>query len=107
MKAINEGRKRYNTGKPCKRGHLADRFTATMNCIRCIKEYRLATNRRINQNNLLESMGYVDVTVKVKPQDVQFIRDIAEMTHTGREEHLKLVGDYCRALGMAMQFDGI
>ena len=26
---------RYNTGKPCKHGHVADRFTSTANCVVC------------------------------------------------------------------------
>ena len=33
--AINENFPRYFTGKPCKRGHLAERYTSTGMCINC------------------------------------------------------------------------
>lgn len=31
------GLKFYNTGKPCKHGHLSDRYTSTAICIECVK----------------------------------------------------------------------
>lgn len=34
-KALNL--KFYNTGKPCKHGHLSDRYTSTAVCVECIK----------------------------------------------------------------------
>jgi len=34
--AIEQGLKRYFTGKPCKRGHISERFVSTCNCIECI-----------------------------------------------------------------------
>lgn len=33
-----EGLSRYFTGKPCKRGHVAERYTRTGNCIQCDNE---------------------------------------------------------------------
>lgn len=32
-----QGLKFYNTGKPCKHGHLSDRYTSTAICIECVK----------------------------------------------------------------------
>jgi hypothetical protein len=32
-----QGLKFYNTGKPCKHGHLSDRYTSTAICLECIK----------------------------------------------------------------------
>lgn len=29
------GLQKYNTGKPCKRGHVADRYTASSHCVEC------------------------------------------------------------------------
>ena len=31
------GLKFYNTGKPCKHGHLSDRYTSTSICLECVK----------------------------------------------------------------------
>src|SRR6476660_7640656 len=33
--ARTQGLKRYFTGKPCKRGHLAERYTAKAVCVAC------------------------------------------------------------------------
>lgn len=33
--AIASGRQTYFTGKPCKRGHISDRFTSTHTCVEC------------------------------------------------------------------------
>ena len=32
-----QGLKFYNTGKPCKHGHLSDRYTSTGICVECVK----------------------------------------------------------------------
>ena len=32
------GYKRYFTGKPCKRGHVSERYTNSKHCIQCLKE---------------------------------------------------------------------
>jgi hypothetical protein len=36
--AIEEGLPRYFTGKPCKRGHLSERYVKTYHCVECGKE---------------------------------------------------------------------
>lgn len=36
--AIKRGLDKYNTNKPCKRGHLSDRYTSSGACIRCLRE---------------------------------------------------------------------
>lgn len=40
--AKHSGLKKYNTGKPCLRGHLADRYTSTGQCLSCITSHSLA-----------------------------------------------------------------
>jgi hypothetical protein len=40
--AIALGLKRYNTGKPCKHGHVADRLVSTRTCITCLYGMRRA-----------------------------------------------------------------
>ena len=36
QEAINAGLKKYNTGEPCKNGHLADRYVQSGGCQECI-----------------------------------------------------------------------
>ena len=36
--ALQDSLLKYNTGKPCKRGHMADRYTKTCICVECAKE---------------------------------------------------------------------
>ncbi len=44
--AIAAGLTRYNTDKPCGKGHLADRLVSTHQCIECAKTNTLAWNER-------------------------------------------------------------
>lgn len=37
--AIAVRQRRYNTGKPCQRGHLSDRYTTSGQCVECAKEH--------------------------------------------------------------------
>jgi hypothetical protein len=39
--AKSSGLTRYFTGKPCKHGHLAERFTNTGHCVMCVKAWAL------------------------------------------------------------------
>ena len=34
--------RRFNTGKPCVRGHIADRYTTSGQCVECAKEHSRA-----------------------------------------------------------------
>lgn len=45
--AAENGKKLYATGRPCKRGHLAERYVSTGNCVDCIKE----SNERFRPKN--------------------------------------------------------
>lgn len=35
--ARRAGEKRYNTGKPCRFGHMSDRYTNSTRCVECVK----------------------------------------------------------------------
>ena len=104
--AIRDGNKRYTTGKPCKHGHYADRFTITMNCVVCVKNYRKVTTQRLNQAKHDHAMGYIEVTVSTPAINAQCIRDITKMINGGHMLQLKLLGDYARAIGMSLEIDG-
>ncbi len=49
VEAARLGLSRYNTGKPCMRGHQSDRYTATGQCVECQRLYIK------NYNNKLKS----------------------------------------------------
>jgi len=36
QQAIDSGLKRYYTGEPCKKGHVAERFTSSSGCVECV-----------------------------------------------------------------------
>jgi hypothetical protein len=61
--AKNRGDVRYFTGKPCKNGHVAERYTSTGRCVDCHKEYYSgnshwndlkASHKRINKAKYAE-----------------------------------------------------
>lgn len=47
--AALQGAKRYSNGKPCKRGHMSERWTSTGGCVEC-------TTRRIIQPNAVRDI---------------------------------------------------
>lgn len=48
--AIEEGLTRYFTGKPCKRGHIAERSTNDSTCVQCIAEvYRSKKPKKLRK----------------------------------------------------------
>ena len=66
-KAAREiGAVRYNTGKPCARGHLADRYTKSSICVQCSKESQQARRNktpgkeanRLSQRELRQNVFY-------------------------------------------------
>jgi hypothetical protein len=38
--AIKAKRTKYYTGKPCKHGHVAERYTIMGTCVECLKAHR-------------------------------------------------------------------
>ncbi len=41
--ALSAGAPFYNTGKPCKHGHVADRYSSNAMCVDCLRKQRNAT----------------------------------------------------------------
>jgi len=58
QKAVENNEITYFTGKPCKRGHIAARFTLTSNCKQCQQDYAKEHQTRLHLKknfNLTES----------------------------------------------------
>lgn len=51
--ALEKGTVRYFTGRPCKHGHIAPRFTSSKNCEKCVQ----IRNRRRTRNNYWADYG--------------------------------------------------
>lgn len=64
--------KRYNNGKPCPHGHLAERFTSTGRCIICSAEDRIKYHQ---QNNEVETKKRRDRYLLNKAAENQHSRD--------------------------------
>lgn len=65
--AAQAGSKHYFTGKPCSRGHVAQRFTSIGSCIECVREnamrnYVHTTSRRRSYSDLA---GFIAASVDV------------------------------------------
>ena len=43
--ALEEGRNSYFTGRPCKRGHVAERFTSSWLCVECSRDHHYHNDR--------------------------------------------------------------
>lgn len=43
--ALNAGLQTYFTGRPCKRGHISERFTSTWTCVTCSRSTLYKTDR--------------------------------------------------------------
>jgi len=52
--AIQLGRNKYFTGKPCKRGHLSERYVITSGCIECLRAER--TGLQVARNLALQGI---------------------------------------------------
>lgn len=47
--AAERGMGRYYTGKPCKNGHLAERYVTSNACVECAKSFAQETYREIKE----------------------------------------------------------
>lgn len=58
--AIAKGDVHYFTGKPCKRGHIGLRYTATRNCVKCNQtpEYKVAQKVRVKLSTIKKQLEY-------------------------------------------------
>lgn len=45
--ALRFGKPTYNTGKPCTKGHISDRYTKSSGCVECVKTTATLYNKKI------------------------------------------------------------
>lgn len=66
---------RYFTGKPCKYGHVADRYVISGGCSACLREY---SNRYRCKTAALAGVKYVTLPYRLE-SDVDTLRQVAFM----------------------------
>ena len=83
--AAAEGKIKYFTGKPCKYGHIAERYVSVGTCVEC---NRLQAKKNQNKYKKLINDArskLVTIQITVHPDDVVFIKDMAAALNTTRE----------------------
>lgn len=74
----------YNTGNPCIKGHLSDRYTSTGNCVKCVndasKNYR-TTNKK---QKMAAIVGDVIIENRVHMRDVDALRAFVDALNRRR-----------------------
>jgi hypothetical protein len=79
VEASNAGHRKFFTGRPCSRGHVAPRYVTTGNCIECAKGYTAQFKARHN-------LGRVSnvVTLELHPDDHEAIYVMADYLNQAR-----------------------
>lgn len=100
--ALAEGKKTYNTGLPCKYGHMSDRYVSTKSCIACEEySYRawVAIKLRCHNPNGRDYHNYGGRGIKVCDRWLQsfedFKADMGERPHPSYSiDRINNDGDY-------------
>ena len=69
--ALKQGVKQYFTGKPCKRGHIANRDTRSARCSVCLTEQRTKYARRRRQRSPVKVL-YEAAQARAKKRGIVF-----------------------------------
>lgn len=85
------GKATYNTGKPCRKGHMADRYVSTGHCVTCQRQH---SAEAIAERNNVPSH-----TFRVYPREVQAFGLFALTLAASHWPGLDLTGHVKRASG--------
>jgi hypothetical protein len=69
LAAAAAGLTRYNTGRPCRNGHVADRYTSTGNCSECLKDNNRQLAATLRQAKTPDTTGGRLFTYRLHPDD--------------------------------------
>ncbi len=90
---------KFFTGKPCKRGHIAERYVSTGNCCECLGRYRkdkLLTEIRVAQGELVGAVTYEYLTPEQIGVLDQFVQTFREQNAKSTEDRIKHAEFYGR-----------
>jgi hypothetical protein len=85
------GKATYNTGKPCRQGHMADRYVSTGHCVMC--------QRKHSADAIAERNAVPSATFRVYPREVQAFGLFALTLAAAHWPGLDLTGHVKRASG--------
>jgi hypothetical protein len=74
--AAENGRRKYFTGRSCKRGHKTFRYTGTGVCVSCASGYGREMKKVLADARALE-IGYVLLTLSVPHEDIKLVSGFA------------------------------
>ena len=105
--AVSRGLIKYYTGVPCKRGHLLPRYTRSSACSGCLAVYHKQFQNQVNTNKMMDALGFAELTVKVKPELIEMVKDFCDvanekyMNPRGGVDYIKIVADFIQALNQS------
>lgn len=73
--AIALGLVRYLPDKPCRKGHISERYTSTGNCLGCLKQ----TQSMVAQGRNGRAQGWPTVTTQVPNAQIPLLRDLVHL----------------------------
>lgn len=92
LEAIKAGRSTYNTGKPCRQGHDADRYVSNGMCVECTRQRAIALKDAARVARIKHTKGMMEKlrphAFMVKEGDRDLVSRICEILQFGQEQHV-------------------
>ena len=89
--AVSLGLKKYFTGKPCKHGHISERYTLKSTCIECLK---ISSQKRIHLKNDYDKNYYHSLSEEKKIKERERLRITARKKYwSDPEKYRKIARD--------------
>lgn len=85
QEAVNEGLKKYYTGRPCARGHRTFRYTATGVCRDCSNQNSIAWQKKYRAQIAAAKVGHRILTIEIDIRDALVIEDFVSALAIARK----------------------
>lgn len=70
MTALNQGLVKYKMDTPCRKGHIADRYASTGQCVECAKKYQNVIKANRKHARTAKLLNLTIMRFAVHPDDV-------------------------------------
>lgn len=110
--ALDNGFRRYFTGNPCARGHLAPRYTVTCACVECVKGYHKKSLGKVRDRELMASMNFRKAEISTHASATPLIDEIIEFIndcqlHPDGTDYLNLLAISLDSLRKVREFERV
>jgi hypothetical protein len=92
--AVRWGLVRYNTGKACRRGHFAERYSSTGACVECVAARGVFENAKLQEASELLRWGKLDKDKAEELGSPWYC--LSEQLPCGHIAHQRVADDACR-----------